>query len=133
MVQGRNVREVIQSLRAIEGLEVELVATATGTHTATPAKIPGNPTVGWLPKAVLFEPLIADPRWPYFSGRIQFYQNDDELGTVAAPNFGATLPLYGWRALGVDWQLGLHAGTKAFTIFSLTSAKPLLVTSVTSS
>ncbi|MGH8657076.1 MAG: DUF1207 domain-containing protein [Gammaproteobacteria bacterium] len=133
-LQGRDAQEVIESLRAIEGLEVELVETSMGAHTVTASETPipvskatGPTTAGWLPKGVLFEPLIADPRWPRFSGTVQFYQDDDELGTVGAPNFGAALPFYGWRAMGVDWQLGLHAGV--FSIFDLNADSSDLVNS----
>lgn len=63
-----------------------------------------------FPRAALFDPLIADRRWPRFSATLRFYQDDEELGTVGAPNFGAAIPLYGWRGLGIDWQAGLHAG-----------------------
>ncbi|MGH8579913.1 MAG: DUF1207 domain-containing protein [Gammaproteobacteria bacterium] len=133
-LQGRDAQEVIESLCAIEGLEVELVETATGARTVTAPETPkpvskatAPTTAGWLPKAVLFEPLIADPRWPHFSGTVQFYQDDGELGTVGAPNFGAALPFYGWRAMGVDWQVGLHAGV--FSIFDLNEDSSDLVNS----
>lgn len=133
-LHGRDPQEVVESLRTIEGLEVELVETAPGVPTATASetskltsKADAAIIAGWLPKATLFEPLIADPRWPHFSGTIQFYQNDDELGTVGAPNFGAAIPIYGWRAMGIDWQLGLHAGV--FSIFDLNADSSDLVNS----
>lgn len=133
-LQGRDAREVIESLRPIEGLQVELTGKSTGSHTVPPPEEPGPvskaatpTTAGWLPKAVLFDPLIADPRWPHFSGTIQFYQDDEELGTVGAPNFGAALPFYGWRAMSVDWQVGLHAGV--FSIFDLNADSSDLVNS----
>lgn len=130
-LQGHDAEGAIESLRAIEGLEVELVESATGAPTVTASETPEPvsevtvpTTAGWLPKAGLFEPLIADPRWPHFSGTVQFYQGDEELGTVGAPNFGAALPFYGWRAMGVDWQIGLHAGV--FSIFDLEDSSDLV-------
>ncbi|MGH8615936.1 MAG: DUF1207 domain-containing protein [Gammaproteobacteria bacterium] len=132
-LQGRDPQQVIESLRPIEGLQVDLAGTSTGSRTVPPPAKPRPdskataPTDGWLPKAVLFDPLIADPRWPRFSGTVQFYQHDEELGTVGAPNFGAALPFYGWRALGGDWQIGLHAGV--FSIFDLNADSSDLVNS----
>jgi Protein of unknown function (DUF1207) len=130
-LEGRDAKEVLESLRAIEGREVELVETSAGARTVTETKAPTPvskaATAGWLPKAVLFKPLFADPRWPHFSGTVQFYQDDTELGTVGATNFGAALPFYGWRAMGLDWQVGLHAGV--FSIFDLNEDSSDLVNS----
>lgn len=128
-LEGHNVGEVLASLDTIEGLEVTVAEALTGGSDApTPAAEATLPTTaGWLPKAALFEPLIADPRWPHFSGTAQFYQDDDELGTVGAANVGAALPLYGWRSMGVDWQVGLHAGV--FSIFDLNADSSDLVNS----
>jgi len=133
-LQGQDTGEVLASLRAIEGLEIELVGTPTEARTASssakPTPLPGatvSETTGWLPRAALFDPLIADPRWPRFSATLQFYQHDEELGTVGAPNFGAAIPIYGWRGLGIDWQAGLHAGV--FSIFDLNADSSDLVNS----
>ncbi|MGH8608805.1 MAG: DUF1207 domain-containing protein, partial [Gammaproteobacteria bacterium] len=128
-LEGHNVEEVLASLDTIEGLEVTVAEALTGGSDApkpvAEATLPT--TAGWLPKAALFEPLIADPRWPHFSGTVQFYQDDDELGTVGAANLGAALPLYGWRGMGLDWQVGLHAGV--FSIFDLNEDSSDLVNS----
>jgi len=133
-LQGQDTGEVLASLRAIEGLEVELVGTPTEagsvSSSAKPAPLPRATlleTTGWLPRAALFDPLIADPRWPRFSATLQFYQGDEDLGTVGAPNFGAAIPLYGWRGLGIDWQAGLHAGV--FSIFDLNADSSDLINS----
>ncbi len=128
-LEGHNVEEVLASLDTIEGLEVTVAEALTGASDApTPVAEATLPTTaGWLPKTVLFEPLIADPRWPHFSGTVQFYQDDDELGTVGAANFGAALPFYGWRGMGLDWQVGLHAGV--FSIFDLNASSSDLVNS----
>lgn len=133
-LQGQDTGEVLASLRAIDGLEVELVGTPTEARSvsssAKPTPLPSatlSETTGWLPRAPLFDPLIADPRWPRFSATLQFYQHDEELGTVGAPNFGAAIPFYGWRGLGIDWQAGLHAGV--FSIFDLNSDSSDLINS----
>jgi len=133
-LQGQDTGEVLASLRAIDGLEVELIGTPTEARSvsssAKPTPLPSatlSETTGWLPRAALFDPLIADPRWPRFSATLQFYQHDEELGTVGAPNFGAAIPFYGWRGLGIDWQAGLHAGV--FSIFDLNADSSDLINS----
>jgi hypothetical protein len=138
-LKGRDVPDVLASLRAIDGLEIELAEAPADIHPLTPSEqprpiLPGPAlqatpatVTGWLPRAALFQPLIADPRWPRFSATLQFYQDDEELGTVGAANFGAALPFYGWRALGTDWQVGLHAGV--FSIFDLEAESSDLVNS----
>ena len=139
-LKGRDVPDVLASLRAIDGLEVELAEAPADIRPLTPSEqqprpvLPGpapqatpSTVTGWLPRAALFQPLIADPRWPRFSATLQFYQDDEELGTVGAANFGAALPFYGWRALGADWQVGLHAGV--FSIFDLEAESSDLVNS----
>jgi Protein of unknown function (DUF1207) len=46
----------------------------------------------------LFEPLIADPRWPHFSVAYQNYLGDQELNNVASVTFGESIALYRNRA-----------------------------------
>ncbi len=71
-----------------------------------------------FPKEKLFEPLIADPRWPHFSASFHNYIDDDELQSVGATSFGETIPLYRDDAFfGGKWQIGLQAGV--FAIFDL--------------
>lgn len=132
--------EIIRALSGIEGLEVEVLgpAAVVGEPTPVPPEVAAEPeraestppagqqvtlvsgAQGWLPREPLFEPLIADPRWPRFSTSIQFYQGDSELDTVFAANLGATIPVYGWSALGGQWQIGAQGGV--FSIFDLNSA-----------
>ncbi len=87
---------MLTSLRAIDGLEVELVGTPTEARSASssakPTPLPEatlSETTGWLPRAALFDPLIADPRWPRFSATLQFYQDDEELAGPSAPRISA--------------------------------------------
>jgi hypothetical protein len=66
----------------------------------------------------LFDPLIADPRWPHFSIAYQYYIDDDELENVGATSFGETLPLYRDKTLyGGIWQIGIQAAV--FAVFDL--------------
>ncbi len=67
-----------------------------------------------LPDETLFDPLIADPRWPHFSVAYQSYINDDELKNVGATSFGETFPLYSGNAYGGRWITGIQAAVFAF-------------------
>jgi hypothetical protein len=71
-----------------------------------------------LPRRELFQPLLADPRWPHFSASWQRYLGDDELQSVGSANFGETFALLeGPAPLGGRWQAGIQAGV--FSIFDL--------------
>jgi hypothetical protein len=71
-----------------------------------------------FPRRELFEPLIADVRWPAFSASYQWYLDDRELTHVGSANFAESFALLGGE-LGTAsrWELGLHAGV--FSIFDL--------------
>jgi hypothetical protein len=79
-------------------------------------------TLGWhlFPETELFDPLLADPRWPHFAAAYQNLPGDDELSQAAAVSFGETIPLAGGPApLEGRADLSLHAGV--FSIFDLDS------------
>ncbi len=81
-----------------------------------------------FPGNEMFEPLIADPRWPRFSGSYQAYLDDDALEGVAAASFGETFPLvrspdHAWG----EWEIAFQAGV--FSVFDLDSASFDLVNS----
>jgi len=69
----------------------------------------------------LFEPLIADPRWPHFSMSYQYYTHDSEFGNIFAASFGETLPLYTDEApFGGKWQVAIQAA--GFIVHDLDTA-----------
>lgn len=73
---------------------------------------------GLLPEGQLFDPLLADPRWPHFSASYQNYMGDDRLDSVASVSFGETIILL--RAdgpFGGQREVGLQASV--FAIFDL--------------
>ena len=73
-----------------------------------------------LPQSQLFQPLLADPRWPHFSASFQRYIDNDQLGNVASANFGESIGLYRFRGpLRSTIQLSIQAGV--FSIFDLDS------------
>jgi hypothetical protein len=69
----------------------------------------------------LFDPLMADPRWPHFSMAYQTYTDHGPFGSVFAASFGETLPLYkGDGPYGGRWQVGVQAA--GFIIHDLDTA-----------
>ena len=74
--------------------------------------------LGFLPGGHLFEPLIADPRWPRFSMGYRYFPQEGRH--VGAANFGESIALYRTRgpaaALG---ESGFQAGV--FSIFDLSA------------
>lgn len=126
--------KVITALSSIRGVvRVVLVERAELSTQAVPAgSAPARATpepavdgtigrrlpTGGLPAGLLFDPVLADPRWPNFSVGYQRYVGDREFRDVAAVSFGETFPFY--RAdlsLGGQWEVGLQASV--FAIFDL--------------
>ena len=71
-----------------------------------------------FPRGHLFDPLLADPRWPHFSVGYQRYVEDDEITNVGATSFGERLGiLSGTAPFGGFWQLEIQAGV--FALFDL--------------
>lgn len=72
----------------------------------------------FFPRGRLFEPLVADPRWPHFSASYQRFVDDEELENTAAVSFGEAFGLVRWGALSDGcWQLDFQAGV--FALFDL--------------
>ncbi len=128
-------RKVISALSNIQGVarvEVLQPEPQTSNTDPVPSPQPSRPTQETeqkeaeispsnsviLPQGRLFDPLIADPRWPHFSATYQYYMDDEELKNVGATSFGETLGLYRNDApFGGQWQLGIQAAV--FAIFDL--------------
>ena len=70
----------------------------------------------FLPDKPLFEPLMADPRWPHFSASYQNYLDRDDIENVGHTSFGESFVFYRMNS-AVRWELGLQAGV--FAIFDL--------------
>src|SRR5262249_2231151 len=98
-------------------------AAPTSPSTAAPPASAVRPAVdktlptGWLPAGLLFDPLIADPRWPNFSAGYQRYIGDRDFTDVAAVSFGETFPFYRGDIGAGQWEIGLQASV--FSIFDL--------------
>jgi hypothetical protein len=81
-----------------------------------------------LPRRELFEPLLADVRWPRFSASALWYLDDRELTHVGSANFGESFALLaGDVGESSRWELGLHAAV--FSIFDLDRRSTDLVNS----
>ncbi len=77
----------------------------------TPSQTPV--TDGLMPNSSLFQPLIADPKWPRFTLAYQYDLKSSVLRRHAfTPNFGASFSLYRIRDNDKDqeWELGMQAG-----------------------
>ena len=89
----------------------------TAPPAAQPPKVPPDQQLGFLPGAVIFKPLIADPRWPHFSAAWQHYFGDPQLKDAAAVSFGESFAIYRTKLGPTYWEIGLQAGV--FSIFDL--------------
>jgi len=74
----------------------------------------------FLPEKPLFQPLLADPRWPHFSASYQRYLDNDQLKNVVATSFGESFGIY---RFGGPWNSTMEFGVQAgvFSIFDLDS------------
>ena len=123
--------KVIAALLSIPGVRQVTIADSRGGIVASstpqepkPRRASGqepvepNYELGFLPGGNLFEPLIADPRWPRFSMSYRHFPHDRELRSVGSATFGETIALY--RNHGPSdglWEIGFQAGV--FSIFDL--------------
>ena len=77
----------------------------------------------FLPTNQLFQPLLADPRWPHFYVSFQRYINDEQLRNVASTNFGESFGIYRFRG---PWKSTMELGFKQeYSPSSISSPNPL--------
>ena len=72
-----------------------------------------------LPRSNLFEPLMADPRWPRFSAGYRYYTDDPDVDHAGAVSFGETFSLYRNSLFGGRWEVGFQAAV--FSVFDMNS------------
>lgn len=109
----------LSSLPGVTGVEVREPATAAPALSpeVAPGAVGALPT-GFLPVGHLFQPLLADPRWPHFSAAYRHYFDLEDLTHVGAVSFGETIPLFrGNGPLDGQWEAGIQAGV--FALFQL--------------
>jgi Protein of unknown function (DUF1207) len=122
----------VQGVKGVELLDPQGDVIASSTTPAQASAAPTTPKdknayeLGFLPGGNLFQPLIADPRWPHFSIAYQNYIGDPELKNVGAVSFGESIALYRNHApFGGLWEVGLQGGV--FSIFDLDAPSSDLV------
>jgi hypothetical protein len=138
---GADRAAVIETLSRVPGAaRVEIVDVPGAPSTpAAPTAAPAPPTPapptplrvlrelqpGVFPGGQLFDPLVADPRWPHFAASYQRYLNERQLQDVAAVSFGETLTFYRSKIGSAWWETGIQAGV--FAVFDLDAASKDLV------
>ena len=124
--------EEVTVLPAVPGAAIVPTTPSIASPAAPPAAPPTAPAsavaaVGpeILPRSSLFEPLMADPRWPRFSASYQFYLDDEDVTHAGAVSFGETFSLLRGRGAGGRWGVGFQAAV--FALFDLDSTSSDLV------
>lgn len=85
----QNIRSKIEGVRRVEIMRAAVAPEFPKRGAEENSEIkPELPA--FLPSGLLFYPLLADPRWPHFSGSYQNYIGNNQLKDVGAPNFGET-------------------------------------------
>ncbi len=86
---------------------------------AAPPDASAPPDAPAIERAHVFDPLLADPRWPRFSVSYLVYDGDGEelFDHVGATNFGYPFSFLRFEGAGGEWDIGLHAGV--FAIFDM--------------
>jgi hypothetical protein len=91
------------------------------------AQAPSEPaSVRVFPRAPLFAPLSADPRWPRMSLGYAYFIDDSDFSHVGVVDAGASIPVIqnAARRKGT-WELGLQGGI--FSIFDFSAPSSDLV------
>lgn len=131
--------KVIAALLSVQGVKKVTIIDSRGVVVASSAQqergtqvtlqeksIKPDYELGFLPAGNLFDPLIADPRWPRFSMGYRYFPSDRELSSVGAVSFGETIALYRDRGpFSGLWEVGFQAGV--FSIFDLDAPSSDLV------
>lgn len=118
---GADRARILTALAALPGVSrVEVrepaAPVAPGPQPAVP-DLSALPT-GLLPVGHLFQPLLADPRWPHFSAAYRYYLGDRDLRHVGAVSFGETIPIFRGDAFAASqWEAGIQAGV--FAVFQM--------------
>jgi hypothetical protein len=130
-LRSRDIEPMLSSLSAIDGVTSVEITDGAGERIATaPAAPADHPARSFvvLPERDLFDPPLADPRWPHFSTTWQYYLDDEELGNVGAVSFGETFPLVRWPdRSGGGIEVGIMGGV--FSIFDLDAPSSDLINS----
>ena len=89
-----------------------LVTTALSSASAQPV---AEPSVRVFPRASLFAPLSADPRWPRFTIGYTRYFDDSQFTHVGTAEAGASIAIVQKDNRRGSWEIGIQGGI--FSIF----------------
>jgi len=117
--------QIEKSLRAIPGVTSVTFVPAESLGTSSPET--KATLTAFLAHGHLFDPLLADPRWPHFYATFDTYEdaegsrpNSKPIEQVGSAGFGETLSMVQQTlGNGFRWEVGLQAGV--FAIFDLDS------------
>jgi hypothetical protein len=120
-LEGADRANLLATLAALPGVTRVEVREPSRPGAAAPEATPladsALPT-GLLPLGHLFQPLLADPRWPHFSAAYRYYLGHRDLTHVGAVSFGETIPLFRGDAVAESqWEAGIQAGV--FAVFQM--------------
>ncbi len=114
---------LIENAQAIQTSSTKPVATADQAgDRPTPVNKPSDePLTFYLDTGRLFEPLLADPRWPHFYASYHYYDKSGaDLQHAGAVGFGETIALLRKSyASNLRWEAGVQAAV--FALFDLDS------------
>ena len=120
---GADRARILTILAALPGVvRVDVREPAAAAPTGTPAGTTPLATstlpTGFLPIGHLFQPLLADPRWPHFAASYRYYLGHRDFDHVGAVSFGETIPLVRGNAFAdSQWEAGIQAGV--FAVFEM--------------
>lgn len=137
-VDPGDLTEAVSILMSIDGVaRVEIVgADAYETESAGPAGAPESDLSAAEEAPVsapdkkdaaqkpdkLFEPLMADPRWPRFAVSYHFFTDNGELDSLIASAIGGTIPVYeDTHPVVGRWQAAIQAAAFAINDLDTTS------------
>jgi hypothetical protein len=133
-------QRVVAALKEIRGVtRVEIVEGQPSSNPAPANQVAPNPTGPgvetksqprpWalFSNTTVFQPLVADPRWPNFSAAYDRYtSNHEKLQDVASVSFGESLSLLQTAPKpGGQFELGIQAAV--FAIFNLNAESKDLI------
>ena len=128
-VERARIQNRLSEIRGVRRVEIvaagEALPEIPQTGAEEEAKIKSE-LPAFLPRGLLFDPLLADPRWPHFSASYQNYIGNDQLKDVGSATFGETFGIYRFSG---PWNSVVGFGIQAavFSIYDLDASSKDLI------